>query len=368
MIYFLSFIWASLFSMWAGRAYENQKFFFFLFSALSLTPLIILAGYRDITVGTDTGAYPLTTYEFVNKSNSCLELIGLLGYIEPLYLLIGYVSLIFLPNEVNSILLVSSAITIILFYIGFVRMKQYSPLGLSMFFFSFLLYNMSLNLQRQLMAMAVVFLGFTYIINKRKENVIVFLICSFIAFFIHHSAVASFLLIPLFYFENRKIKKWTAICILMFSLFYFSIFNYLSGFSFFSKYEMYQQGVGFEGQISISETILRILFLILILRSINKYQDLQLFNSCKFTFICELILNLLQIRSRFMGRLGYYLFDLYMIFIPYYVFILGNKRNRTLLITFVMLFVVFDWWYVYIYSEAGQTFPYTSKILNNLLL
>ena len=265
MVYFISFIWSSLLSMLAEQVYVKQRTLFYILSALSLIPLIVLAGYRDISIGTDTSLYPLTTYEIISQSSSAVDVIELLGYIEPLYLLIGYISLIFLPDEINSILLINSAITIILYYIGFVRMKQYSPLGLSMFFFCFLFYNMHLNLQRQLMAMALVFWGFTYLINKKKKDLIIFVISSFIAFFIHHSSIASLLLIPLFYFDNLRIKKGMVICILLFSLSYISIFSYLGTFSFFAKYETYQQGAGYEGRISISEAILRFLFLFIIL-------------------------------------------------------------------------------------------------------
>lgn len=365
MIYFVSFIWASLLSMYAGRVYERQKNLFLTLSILGLAPLIILAGYRDVTVGFDTSLYPLTVYEFASKDISASELIESLGHmIEPLYLLIGYVALIFLPNDISSMLLVSSAITIILFYIGFVRMRQYSPLGLSMFLFSLLLYNMSLNIQRQLMAMAFVFLGFTYLINKRKKDLIIFTVCSALGFFIHHSAIASILLIPLFYFDNRKVKILTTLCIFLLLSFYVLIFNYMSSFSFFSKYSIYQQGEGVQGRISISETILRILFIFLILKSLGRTKNYELFNCCKFTFICEILLNLLQIRSRYIGRIGYYLFDLYIVFIPYFVYKIGNKHNRLLLITCVIFLTILDWWYVYIYTESGETFPYTSKILN----
>lgn len=363
MIYFVCFVWAVICAKLADNYCKKNNFLFLIFSALGLVPLILIAGYRDITIGTDTSAYPITAMELISRGYDSNELLAALGYIEPLYLLIAYLSVQLLSNDVHSILIMSSAITIICFYIGFVRLRKYAPLWLSVFMFLFIFYNASLNAQRQLMAMSIVFLGFSYLINQRKRDLWIFVATVVIGFFIHKSAIVAILNIPLFYFDNEKYKLWTLLGCIAITIFYVSIFERLSVYDAFQKYEQYQQGEDYEGFFSASEFLLRIIFLYLLFYTAGRKKDKKLFISCKYAFICELCLNLLQIRSRFIGRTGYYLFDLYLIFIPYFVYRLGRIKFKAILALFLMLVTVGYWWYVYIQSNAGFTNPYTSKIL-----
>lgn len=360
MIYFFIFILAILFAKCADSSYEKNKYVFLLFSLFALAPMIIIAGLRDVSVGTDTSMYPVTVYEFFNREKELNELIVTLGYIEPFYLLTGYVALVLLPNDVHSVLFLTNAITLIFFYIGFVKLRKLSPLSLSVFMFSFLCFNQTLNLQRQFLAMSIVFLGFTYLI---RHNLIVYLLSVLLAFLCHKSAIVGLLLIPIFYYRNTKCDKILIFSSLTFLLLYAWLMKYFTAFAFFSKYEMYQQGGGFGGAFSFSEFILRLIFLYLFFTFSKKRKDSDLFHACKTAFICEFIINLLQVKSSYMGRLGYYLYDLYFVFIPYYICRIAQGRNKQLGMIILLISVILYWWYVSIFSAAGVTYPYTSEIL-----
>lgn len=362
MVYLFLFLWVILCCKLADSLYKKNKLAFFLAYTLGIVPLIVIAGLRDITIGIDTSAYPVTTYDFIEKGYSIGELVQTLRYIEPLYLLLSYIS-VQIYHDIHSILLTSSAITIIGFYTAFVKLKRYSPLWLSSFLFLFLFYNTALNAQRQFMAISIVFAGFAWLINKKKKDLLIFTNSIAIAFLIHKSAIIATILIPLFYFDNKNCKKHILYGSILFFLFYFYIFSKIPSFEIFSKYDKYQQGNDYKGFFSISEFIIRVTFLYLLYLSSGKMKKTALFNCCKYAFLSEFCINLLQIKSRFIGRLGFYIFDLYIIFIPYFVYKLGSKRIKILSIATIFITCVAYWWYVFIYGKAGFTFPYTSKIL-----
>lgn len=356
MIYFLCFIWATLFSRVAD-SYYKYKVYFVLLSIVAFIPMLIIGGLRDIEIGTDTMAYPMTTFDFLDKNDSFEELILVSGEVEPLYLALGYLSLKILPHDIHSILFVSILLTILLFYAGMVRMRKYAPIWLSVFLFSFLFYNISLNMQRQILSMAIVFYGFSFLVRKKVG---IFILSVIIAFFMHKSAIAGFLCIPIFYIKNDLYNKFLIFGTFVLLFFYMYIISYIASLGWALKYEVYKDG--FEGFFSISEFVLRLFFLYLILKYAKSKKNDDFTKSLKTVFICEFIINLLQIKSRFMGRFGYYLYDLYLIFIPYVLYKV-NKHNRTILLRQTMILIVLYWWYVYIFTLAGETYPYSSKIL-----
>ena len=164
----------------------------------------------------------------------------------------------------------------------------------------------------------------------------------------------------------RRINKYIIVSLIVAFFAYSFLIVQFSMIEGFEKVGIYQIGGEMNATFSISEFIIRVAFLMIIYFTLNKYnRDFRM--NILTLFICELILNLFQMRSEFMGRIGYYIFILYLVYIPY---VLRNcsREKRFILSCFIICLSIFNWWYVYIHSEAGQTFPYTSKILNNLLL
>lgn len=357
MLYFGLFIWSSINAGFANK-FKTQSTAFWIFSLISLMPLLLVGGLRDLTVGSDTMAYPVSSIYFINENNQISDLTN--ADVEILYLALAYISVTWFGGDIQTMLFITNAIIILTFYWGFIRIRKYTPLGTTMFIFLFLFYNMMLSMQRQGIAMGLVFLAYTFIFRKQ---LIPFFLLVFTAILFHKSAIASFLTIPCLFSRKTKYNKYIIFASFFLLISYNLILQHFTAFNFFAKYESYSnKGEFSEGGFSNSEFILRLVFLIYIYIYTNKeLKKKSLFKNITALFISEFFLNLLQIHSQFMGRLGYYIYTLYIVFLPY--FIHYNKKKSYFPILSISVLIIFYWWFVYIYNNSGETYPYTSKIL-----
>lgn len=143
---------------------------------------------------------------------------------------------------------------------------------------------------------------------------------------------------------------------------YTSLLNHISSLQGFEKLESYSEDGDYKAAFSISEFILRICFLYVLLVSRTKFGSAYL--SIMTVFVIEFVLNLFQLKSAFFGRIGYYNYILYIPYISYSILNKKGKIEKSLLAFSVLSLVVFYWWFVFIYGNAGGTYPYTSKILD----
>lgn len=348
LIYLTIFFFAVVLSCISQKTKKKLSILTYVIAVL---PMIIIAGYRDIEIGSDTCAYPLQVYD--DRANYSFNA---LSSIEPLYSFLGHFTYL-VKGDFNTLLLITHIIIIGCFFGGFWRLRKEVPLWMSTFFFCFLFYNTSLQISRQSLALGVIFLGFSYL---KERKLLIYFISVLVGFFFHKSALAAIFIIPFIYLkENSALQKLILFGVVA-SLVLFSYFlSSLVAFQMFDKYETYAEGGDYEGKLSYSELILRILFIyFLIVVSKLKLSSPQI-----LLFFTEFFLNLLQIRSRFLGRTGYYMYILYFWYIP---FNLNNKirsTNNILWRYFIFTFIVIYWWFIYIYGNAGETYPYTSKIL-----
>lgn len=350
MFYFFIFVYVIILSFLAQKSRRNRWISLILYISAAI-PLIVVAGYRDVEVASDTGNYPMTVFE--SRRYFQFDLFSL---IEPLYAFLGYLTYK-INGNFNTLLLITHIVIVGSFWLGFWRMRKYVPLWMASFFFCFLFFNMSLQLSRQSIAVGLVFLGFTFLIERKLW---VFLLYILIGSLFHRSAIAAIILVPFIYMNNNKFILQLIMYGSVISLFCFTyILSLFTSFLAFEKYESYAEGGDYEGMLSSSELILRLFFLSFMLIATRRKLSAPLM----LMFITEFFLNLLQIRSRFLGRIGLYIYTLYFCYIPFYLSHKVSKLNRTLWRGGIFMFVIFYWWFVYIYKEAGETYPYSSKIL-----
>lgn len=349
IFYILIFSFSILFAYLSHR-YRHNIFISIMFYMIAAVPLIVAAGYRDITIGSDTNAYPVTVFE--NRKYFSFSLYGI---IEPLYCFLGYITYI-LHGSFYTLLLITHSIIIGGFFWAFWRLRKTSPLWLSTSFFCFLYYNTSIQISRQALAIAIVFLGFTYL---REKKLYVFLLSVIIAFLFHRSAIGAILFIPFFYYNK---EKWIQQAVLLGVIITFFMFaEVLSNLTFiqgFDKYESYYNGF-YEGKLSYSELLLRITFL-LFLFYVSRWKCNK---SIILLFLVEFFLNLFQVKSRWLGRIGMPIFILYFYYIPCLLTIKKRMTNQYAPHIIIISFVLLYWWFVFVYGNAGSTVPYTSKIL-----
>lgn len=366
MIYLLVFVVSIFIAAMACRS-KNQ-IVHFLGLLCSIIPLCTLAGFRDKTIGVDVLAYPLQSL-LHTKGMYISDIFLFDGLLEPGYLFLAWLVNLY-DGQLSTLLLLTQIIISICFYIGFYRIRQYVPIGLSIMLYCFLFYNMGLNMMRQSLGMAVVFLGFTFFLpglglfgdkKPKKQDIIMFLFFVFIAFCFHKSAVVSAILIPIFYYRNTKINYICIIGVAVAFLMYSSLLSNISSLQGFEKLEAYSENGDYKAAFSISEFIVRICFIYALFASRSKFG--YAYSSIMTVFIIEFIFNLFQLKSAFLGRIGYYNYILYIPYVSYSILNSKGKIEKNLFALCVLSLVVFYWWFVFIYGNAGGTYPYTSKIL-----
>jgi len=356
MIYFVVFTISIILSYIASQNERNKAVFFF-FSLLAVLNLVIFAGYRDETVGWDVQTYPILSLQ-ATAQTSPSDFFTLTGIIEPMYLLLAWISNI-INGKLSTLLLLTQGIITTCFYIAFIRLRKEIPIGVSMFFFCFLMYNMGLNIMRHELAMSLVFLGATYL-RERKLKIFIIYVC--IAFLFHKSALMAFLLIPFLYVENKRIAQIVIIGFIVSFFLYTTLIMKLSSFQGFEKFETYTDKNAYGSAFSYSEFIIRIILVLLLYKNIRKKDKEG--RKILLMFIGESFLNLFQLKSAFVGRIGYYFYMMYLLYIPIYLMKTKLSLNIHQSFSYIIIpLVVLFWWYVNIYSLAGATYPYSSKIL-----
>lgn len=76
------------------------------------------------------------------------------------------------------------------------------------------------------------------------------------------------------------------------------------------------------------------------------------------------MINLLQLKSAFVGRLGYYYYMCYIFIIPQYIFNRSINKHKFFYQLLVLFIVIVYWFFIFIYKDSGSTYPYKSVILN----
>lgn len=220
-----------------------------------------------------------------------------------------------LIGNAHVVILLIKTLTLILFYVGFNKMKDEVNLGVSIFAYNILLYLQSFYLLQMTLSIAIIFLSMV-LINEHKNFWSIILLV--VAGFVHSSA---FILIPFyllyFAFDIRKKKLTgtqimiTGILFIIIMFVYMRIYEYaINNISAFMQYEQYrtvsvETGFGLTNYI-ISAYLLYIAYLC--------YQNYENFHISKALFVFAfgaLIISLLGYRFAILSRLNKAFFYLY---------------------------------------------------------
>lgn len=359
MIYLLTFIITLLFIY--IKKHSKEKFIQYLCSFIIIGLLSSIAGFRNLTVGIDTSAYPVQAFSYALNCTSIADLIFF--PLEPLYGLLAFLVSRF-TDEVTYFLFITHFIICGLFYLTALRSKDYKQTYMFMFIFMFLCYNQSINISRQYLAISVFIYSFYYLVN---EKYLKYTIGIFIAMLFHTSACICFIFLFIHkykIYQNKLLCNITLISLLILLISYEKLFPILlSILGLPSKFQIYNDADAYKGAFSLSELILRFTFIgICIETIIIKYKKEPFIAFFFLISIIEFMLNLMQIHSRFINRISLYPFMLYLVYLPKILYINKSINLRKKRIILYSICIVY-WFYVFYIQNAGETFPYKSDLL-----
>ena len=210
--YLLIIVISVLFTYWAECSRKNRSLFLF-FSFWALFIPAFFAGCRDLTVGFDVMFYEYDIYKSAHYSNSFFDLLSSdVGSIEPLFLLINYLTVLII-DDIHFVLGVISFVTLYFAYCACFKMNKVAPSWLLFTCFLLLNYASSMNIIRQSLAISICL--YAYSLMKTSALNSRFYIAAFLAVLVHRTALLPIgLLIIYFYLSNMDEKKFSSIFLL----------------------------------------------------------------------------------------------------------------------------------------------------------
>lgn len=372
MIYIAVFALSSFIFWKAEKDKDKYKKKMLVFLGFILP--VILAGLRADSVGTDVEVYGKWAYNQAILTDSFKiyyqarteSILGDIGY----YFL-TYVSAKIFPNYHIGLFIYSMIIQLFL-YLG---LKKYhrifnTPVWLGMLLYYVTLYNYSLNLLRQSIAIVIIFYGSAYIFEKKYWKFILFLI---LATLFHSSAFIAVVMLPMYallkHGGNNSLKKQffrgsIFVIGLMFVL--YEISNILQTLVTMgivrSNYSSYLNGGAFTesagNNISIIGLLPHILIIMLIILMFKRLDKRQKEPLLFFMFsVIILITDFAPLFAQYAERIGLY-------FVPLQNVILCNERDcfahkskKYWYLLLIMMLGLF-WIRSMVIFKYGQTVPY----------
>lgn len=143
-----------------------------ILAVISVVPLCLVAGARDVSVGTDTSAYPLRCF-YASQYYSPLGAIGACSDQEPLFVLLFWI-LGRLTGDFNAVLFLCESI-VLLPYILVVRKlypRGYPIVGI---FTCFVIFGYTLNIIRQCLATSMLVLMVYELLCEKRVSAFIYL-------------------------------------------------------------------------------------------------------------------------------------------------------------------------------------------------
>lgn len=333
----------------------------------------LLAGLRASTIGTDVQVYAVYYYEkALNSSSFSSYFMDQFGsYLsEPGYHLLTFLLSRFF-KDYHWGLFFYQFIPVVMVYLGLKRCEKLfqTPVWLGMLLYYFLLYNNSLNIMRQCMAVGFVFLGATFLFEKRYKKFVLF---TAIAVLFHTSSLIGFAMLPMYIIlqqgeyvsQKSQVKRGSIFVVALFALLIggSQIITQLVNMGIIRDYYLnYLAGGKFrmaEGSIPYVLVAFNLLYTFVLI-CVNRYINIRNGESTFFIMSSAVVtISTISIMFvQYIDRLGFY-------FIPMQAVALANtyncfgKKSKLAYLGFVVIMVFGLWYYSIVLKGSNQTIPY----------
>ena len=374
IIYIFMFI-ISLFFICLGLYNKKNKILRFIFISIGLLIPCVLAGLRDITLGSDTKGYVIELYNLAKNYDSFIEYFNKCSIVyninDFLYILVTFFSAkIF--NNFNVFLFIIECLVIIPIFIALKYNKKSNiNIVFGMYIFFMFFFNVSFNMLRQSIALSFSILGLTLLEKKQKKYLPWLFLAIAVGF--HVTALIMIFSYLIYYFlKNKKIsfriKIIIEIIIALLSIIF--VLDYTTLINFLSEVHVYEHGIVYldkYAKLDFSFIDTALYFFILMMIVLNRKDIEKNYGNYKFyKFITIESLIILQLGSfiQYAERVSFYL--IYPVIFNILPLLVSkdykyNKINKLLLIS---IFAVY-WILVFGILGMHDTVPYV--ITNDFL-
>ena len=334
---------------------SNKKILKMLFLIISIFLLCLIAGVRNVTVGTDVNVYVSRLYNIsVNSSN-------LVWYLrhsnsDLLFAFVVYVGSLF-KNIGYPLFLIEFMVTMPIYLYAYKESDKKSFTYLILIFL-LTMYCISLNLMRQSIAMSICILSYHYF-DKKEYKKTLFLL--FIAFLFHKTALIFGMVYLINYVINNS-KKYKLIYILAIIILCVIATIFMEKIVGLTSYSSYIDRSSLIREFSINSILKKLMWILLAGVSTVFISD-----SCKknnliignILMIISLALTFCSFKIPGTGRLGYYFLNMsYFLIIPE---IPNAFKEKKFMANILLIIVIFFWVNMtHVKNDSSQVYPYKS--------
>lgn len=334
-----------------------------LFAAVGLLIPSILAGLRDFSIGTDIDLYGNVWFERAHRAGFFQYLRwATTSSIGMVYAILNYIVGMFTkdPHVFYFVLMLTE---FVLVYWAVTRFRENISVPLAMLIYYFLFYNITLNILRQSLALAIMTAAVSCLARNKDKQ---FLVLWLLAGLAHSSALLMIVLLPLKIYSKQREKRFNTLvlfCVTSLAMVAYSkILALLIHVGILSeRYAIYMGDIAAGGRMTRSA-----LFIVISLLIVVAYPGLQRYDKgmvflINIAMVASALTLILFFGNNQIIRIAYY-FDLSLLFILPMLdhvisFELFGKRAKWLHI-FVLLLLAAYWFITVVVQRSGETYPY----------
>lgn len=363
--YIIAFIISLIGIYFANVTYKN-KWVFTFFSLVALAPPIVIAGFRDHTIGADTDFYILPIFNqathYFTKFNEFVEANPNTDF---LYLLNTWIVSRF-THESYIFLCVNHSLILIPLYITAFKLKKYlSPVAFFLLYY-LIFYQESLSIVRQSIAISLSLLAFSFYLER---NFKLYFCLLALAFGFHNTVIITILFPILLWFLKKypldKNKKKYAFFILMGIAVVinlnFILMLFINSGVLNTKYLIYTaESDTFKGGLGITNFFIKIVIIFFIYNFRKKNEEKVFYDFAYVVSIMDFIFCLFALLMAPLDRFSLYPRLMSCITLPIIFNICKKKKLYSLVrMKYILLCLLFFfWYYVYILGDFDSTSEY----------
>lgn len=335
------------------------EFFLFIFS---ISPIILSYGLR-YGIGTDYFAYEKIYYVLKNADFNKYLLLHKESFGE-YYVEFGYYVLNKLSYNYTLLLFLTGLLIYTFLFHGTKKLLESNNLALPFFIYFCTQFIYSMNGVRFSIAITIIFYGYNYIYKKK---IIKWCIVVFIATLFHKTAIIC---LPFYFlgdFKSKKRNKTRDILyyafIFLFPLFITLLFKIIVYIPLFSRYfqtERYALG-SFLFKPKFLAHIIPVILPLLFVKPSSIFKDKKALFFFRI-FLFQIPLRELGSLNKWLTRLVRFPQMVEIVFIPYILSKIKNKKLRLFLMYYYFLLYVFFFIYYAFVNDSGDSLSYQSII------
>lgn len=350
------------------RKKERTAQVFFLLAVLIAA---ILAGVRDLSIGTDIWTYGEWSFRAARKNDNLFSYIQSQTDLELLYNILVWVVARF-TSDSHWLYFITGFITYYFVMKGIHNYKKQISITIGWMTFLFLYYGDTFNTMRQFLSVAIAFWGLKFALNGKFKK---YIAVTIVAILFHNTALLSFLGVAIVFFLKKKDTLFRKIAVVasavIVAIIYSNILEILIKMGIISdRFARYYSNTFV---LSLNPILLRLPFLVIIAVWYQKYRfgERKYIKKWESNIEADIIIMFLIIdilTSAMRGTLSTlyrvaFLFGIYRTIAYSRICVVLRKNNRLLVTALLLVYLLVLWIYQNVLQGNNEIYPFTSEIL-----